>query len=234
MIIAFILQTDRVQMRPGFCYVVNNPIDWSAAFNLPVAVLTYGNNSSGDHASPFPDVTPTPIDQIPIKITWQPPFRWFWQRNGQTFEPYNDVINIMLEQYYENWKRGKGPSSLTTPPLIRYIDDMPQTYDIDFVKNIQKNTQTGFRRRLERRHLEQQQLETSRNWFFLNEHHVWMAYESMIQQAIETAFQAYSSGIGESSVVIRFPGRPEQYELDFVNGRQTNKSSGEVRIIERK
>ncbi|CAF5177045.1 unnamed protein product, partial [Rotaria magnacalcarata] len=49
----------------------------------------------------------------------------------------------------------------------------------------------------------------------------------MIQQAIETAFQAYSSGIGESSVVIRFPGRPEQYELDFVNGRQTNKSSGE-------
>ncbi|CAM4919152.1 unnamed protein product [Rotaria socialis] len=234
MIIAFILQTDRVHMRPGFCYVVNNPIDWSAAFNLPVAVLTYGKNSSEDHASPFPDVTPTPIDQLPTKSTWQSPFRWFWWQKGETFEPYNDVINSMLEQYYENWKRGKGPSSVTTPPLIRYIDDMPQTYDIDFVKNTQKNTQTGFRRRLERRHLEQSQIETSRNWFFRNQHHVWTAYESMIQQTIETAFQAYWSGIGESSVIIRFPGRPEEYELDFVTGRQTNKSSGEVRIIERK
>ena len=44
MLITYILRCDRVSTRPGFCYVVNNPVDCTYAFNLPVAVVTYGKN----------------------------------------------------------------------------------------------------------------------------------------------------------------------------------------------
>ncbi|CAF3368395.1 unnamed protein product [Rotaria sp. Silwood2] len=234
MIIAFILQCDRVTTKPGFCYVVNNPIDWSAAFNLPVAVVTYGKDRS-DHASYFAIATTSSIqsDYLSSKKTWQSLFRWFWQQDNGMFEPYNDVINGILEQLYENWQLGNGPSNGMTPPLIRYVDDTPQAYLVDFEKKTQRNAETNFLRRIERHRLRQLEIETSRNWFYVNEHNIWTPYESMIQQTIETAYQMYASGQGQMTVIIRFPGRPEQYELNFVTGRQMNMITGEIRLISR-
>ena len=46
MIIAFLVHCPQLSTRPGFCHVMNNPIDWSHAFNIPVIVVTYGTQTS--------------------------------------------------------------------------------------------------------------------------------------------------------------------------------------------
>ncbi|CAF1411727.1 unnamed protein product [Adineta ricciae] len=46
MIIAFLLNCPQLSTRAGFCHVMNNPIDWSAAYNAPVVVVSYGTQSS--------------------------------------------------------------------------------------------------------------------------------------------------------------------------------------------
>jgi hypothetical protein len=46
MIIAFLLNCPQLTTSPGFCHVMNNPTDWSHAFNVPVAVVSYGTQTS--------------------------------------------------------------------------------------------------------------------------------------------------------------------------------------------
>ncbi|CAF2782001.1 unnamed protein product [Rotaria sp. Silwood2] len=46
MIIAFLLNCPQLSTRPGFCHVMNNPRDWSYAFNLPVVVVSYGTQTT--------------------------------------------------------------------------------------------------------------------------------------------------------------------------------------------
>ncbi|UJR13608.1 hypothetical protein I4U23_000621 [Adineta vaga] len=46
MIIGFLLNCPQLSTRPGFCHVMNNPIDWSSAFNVPVVVVSYGTQTS--------------------------------------------------------------------------------------------------------------------------------------------------------------------------------------------
>ncbi|CAF1005352.1 unnamed protein product, partial [Didymodactylos carnosus] len=46
MIIAFLLNCSQLSTRPGFCHVMNNPLGWSYAFNLPVVVVSYGTQNS--------------------------------------------------------------------------------------------------------------------------------------------------------------------------------------------
>jgi hypothetical protein len=46
MIIAFLLNCPQLSTRAGFCHVMNNPTDWSHAFNLPVVVVSYGTQTS--------------------------------------------------------------------------------------------------------------------------------------------------------------------------------------------
>ena len=46
MIIAFLVNCPQLSMRPGFCHVMNNPRDWSHAFNVPVVVVSYGTQTS--------------------------------------------------------------------------------------------------------------------------------------------------------------------------------------------
>ncbi|CAF4277253.1 unnamed protein product [Didymodactylos carnosus] len=46
MIIAFLLNCPQLSTRTGFCHVMNNPNDWSYAFNLPVVVVSYGTQNT--------------------------------------------------------------------------------------------------------------------------------------------------------------------------------------------
>jgi hypothetical protein len=46
MIIAFLLNCPQLSTSAGFCHVMNNPTDWSHAFNLPVVVVSYGTQTS--------------------------------------------------------------------------------------------------------------------------------------------------------------------------------------------
>ncbi|CAF3869213.1 unnamed protein product [Rotaria sp. Silwood1] len=238
MIIAFILRCDRVKTQKGFCHVVNNPVDWSAAFNLPVVVVTYGKDVHENYPSLFAMYTTsssTGITSTSTSFIWNSPFRWHWRQDDGTFEPYNDKINGELEQLYERWKLRNGPSNVVTSPLVRYVDDIPQTYSIDFQRNIQANTKSKFPRRIERRAVSPSKISnTMKNWYFRNEHNQWTLYDSWVQQTIENAFQLYRSEQGSNTIVIQFPGRPESYEIDFVAGKQMNKMTSEIRLIARK
>ena len=51
MIIAYLLNCPQLTTKAGFCHVVNNPTDWSYAYNVPVVVVTYGPQTNCE--SPF-------------------------------------------------------------------------------------------------------------------------------------------------------------------------------------
>ncbi|UJR19686.1 hypothetical protein I4U23_022820 [Adineta vaga] len=227
MFIAFILRCTQITTKENFCYVVDNPVDWTYAFNLPVLTVTYGPQAR-NQISPFPRDISTYVDNEP---SWNAPFRWYWRQDNGNFEPYNDTINEILEKFYEHWKFNRGRSEVVTPPLTRYIDDIPQTYQIDFLKNRQMNTRTSYQRLIDRRPL--QKPADNLNWFYCNEHGNWIRYEVLVQNQIEQAFQSYRSGQGSSIVNIHFPGRPEMYEINFLRGQQTNKNSDAVKNIKR-
>ncbi|CAF4466495.1 unnamed protein product [Rotaria sp. Silwood2] len=69
MLVAFILRCPQVSTKVGFCHVVNNPIDWSYAYNLPVLIISYGQQAS------IPSIvasTPSVIRSIPSIVASTP------------------------------------------------------------------------------------------------------------------------------------------------------------------
>ena len=208
--------------------MVDNPLDWKYAFNLPVLVVTYGQTSVSQ-SSPFPNGISEYIDND--ESPWKAPFRWYWRQDNGQFEPYNDATNEILERYYEQWKLHGGPAVVVPPPLTRYSDDVPQIYQIDYQKNRQINSKTSYPRIIDRRPMDK--LRDNQNWFYRDERNNWMRYEHLVQSLIEKGFQLYRSGQGSSTIDIQTPGRPEIYQLDFVRGRQINKSTNAVKDIKR-
>ncbi|CAF1002038.1 unnamed protein product [Rotaria sordida] len=200
MIIAFILRCTQVTTKENFCYVVDNPTDWTYAFNLPVLIVTYGQNAA-KQPSPFPAEIPYYVDKESI---WIAPFRWYCQQDNGRFEPYNDIMNELLEKIYEHWKLHDGPAEIETPLLTRYLDDISETYKIDFQKNRQTNTKTFYQQAINRRLVSN--LTNNRNWFYSNEHATWMRYEQTVENKIEQAFQFYCSSRGPSTIDIQFHG----------------------------
>jgi HrpA-like RNA helicase len=229
MIITFLLRCPQITTKENFCYIVDNPVDWKYAFNLPVLIVTYGQMAD-TQPSPFPKVIPDYVDDNNNNETsWNAPFRWYWcQDNGQ-FEPYNDTINRILEKCYELWKLHGGPSVICTPPLTRYFDDTPQIYQIDYQNKRQTNIKTSHQRSIDRRLINS--LSDNHNWFYRDEHGNWMPYEPMVQNLIEKAFQSYRSGKGLSIIDIQYPDRPEIYQINFLIGHQMNKSTSAIKSI---
>lgn len=240
MIVAFLLEPSK-WYKPNWAYVVNNPLDWSLSYCLPVAVIAY---APGKPPPVFRNHPTVPIEwdevqagEAPKRIApsvppskWLAPWRWSWAMDGGKFEPYNDEFNRVIESAYELYTAGRGPPQFTTPPLVRYVDDTPQAYHIDFVALQQRNAKTRYVRRIQRNRVP---CSNERIWEFFDEHGVWREYESLVQDKLEAAFTAYASSSGASSVTVNFPGRPEAYTVSFVEGRQTNTVTGETRNVRR-
>lgn len=226
MLVAFILRCNMIRTVPGFCHVVNNPTDKSHAYNLPVLVISYGHQKSA------PAIFGTSLQSTVQEKDehWRAPFRWHWLEDDHKFKPYTDATNEILERYYEQYRFQHGPSTVITEPLIRYIDDVPQRYEIDYIHLIQRNTSTKNPRRIERRPVP---LTQTRDWFYEDEHSQWARYQLLVQDHIEQAYQAYVRTVGPSRVNIQFPGRPEVYEVNFSNGTQRNTISNVIRKIRR-
>ncbi|CAF4586410.1 unnamed protein product [Rotaria sp. Silwood2] len=227
MIIAYLLRGTHVKTVQNFCYVIANPTDWKYAFNLPVLIVIYGPKAAGQ-SSAFPSTITDYVDDEP---SWTAPFLWYWHQDNGLFEPYNDSINVMLEKFYQQWKFHGGSSTIETPPLTRYVDDIPQTYRIDYKNNKQTNTKTSYTRTIDRRPMENPP--NNRNWFYQNEHGKWIHFELLVQNSLEKAFKLYRSGQGPSTIDINFAGRPETYEINFLNGQQKNKNTNIIRHIKR-
>ncbi|CAF3622264.1 unnamed protein product [Rotaria socialis] len=140
-------------------------------------------------------------------------------------------MNELLEKIYEHWKLHDGPSEIETPLLTRYLNDLSQTYKIDFQKNTQTSTKTSCQRAIDRRLV--RELPNNRNWFYCNEYDTWARYEQMVENKIEQAFQLYRSGRGSSTFDIQLSGRPETYQINFLKGKQTSKPTYEIKNIKR-
>ena len=227
MIIAFILRCTQVTEKKNFCYVVDNPTHWTYAFNIPVLVVTYGKDAV-KQSYPFPAEIPYYTDK---ESFWTAPLRWYCQQDNGQYEPYNDIMNELLEKIYEHWKLRDGPVEIETPLLTRYLDDISATYIINFQKKTQTSTRTFDQRAIDRRLVSK--LTNNRNWFYCNKHGTWMRYEPMVEDKIEQEFQIYCSGRGSSTVDIKFPERPETYQINFLKGQQTNKTTYVIKNIKR-
>ena len=227
MLISYLLRCPQTTTHGTFCYVVDNPIDWTYAFNVPVLVITYGQQSVAQR-TPFPNTISNYVDTGP---SWKSPFRWHWRQDNGNFEPCTDTINELLEKDYEQWKFHRGAPTVVTPPITRYLDDVPQTYKIDFQNNRQINTKTSYQRVIDRRPSERPL--DNLNWFYRNENGIWTRFETLVQTVIEKAFQSYRLGQAPSIANIHFPGRPETYELNFLTGKQKNNTTSMIRDIKR-
>lgn len=145
MIVSFILSGANVTPTASPHWVANNPVDWRASYCLPLAVVTYGPR----YPMPFPfkvamtvpiwdDARGAAAAPAPVVATaWCSPFRWHWQQDGGALEPYTDAINGVIERQFELYARGAAPARFTTHPIVRYVNDAPQTYHIDFQANQQ-------------------------------------------------------------------------------------------------
>lgn len=247
-------------MGADFCYVVNNPRDWATSFCLPVLVASYNADAStppsfispppapsadeeesGDEGEDTWSTAQSTAPHAPQSVKdegededeeepWVAPFRWHWQQDGGRMEPYTDVVNELLERMHDAWRHGGGPSRACTPPIVRYVDDRPQVYEVDFVASTQRNTRTNFIRQVRR---EAVPVAGASRWQYVDERGGWKRYDSMVQAQIEAAFQRYLASQGQRLVRVRFPGRPEEYEVNFALGTQRNLVHGTERPVRR-
>lgn len=253
LIVALLLRGQQTTTHGNFCYVVNNPTDWKMSFCLPVLVVTYGANKCQ-----LPFITDFPLQKLPHHLfrsedfpeeensedqgrsvqceltersNWISPYRWHWKTDSGDFQPYTDEINGLIEKAHDSFQSGIGPGEYETPPLIRFVDDRPQSYRINFKNMTQINTTSGYIREVSRKEVRIQT--NGRTTWQYSDGIVWNSYDSLTQGQIESSFQNYMNKCGPSRLDLYFPGRPEMYELSFAQGHQINKQTGAVRYIRR-
>ena len=57
---------------------------------------------------------------------------WFSCHDSGSFEWYSDQNSDLLEGLFDAHQHRGGASAVTTPPIVRYVDDRPQCYTIDY------------------------------------------------------------------------------------------------------
>lgn len=175
MIVTFIIKVPEVSKQSNFCYVVNNPKDFSLAYNLPVMVLNYNQQLPpvkffGVNILKKQDLEHKMTKEINNK-SWDLVFRWFWQTDSCSYQPYNDLTSLLIEKEFALYQEGKRDHRFITPPITRFIDDVPQIYCIDFKQQLQINSKTGYQRKINRENVD---IPTSNAvWLFQDENDIW-------------------------------------------------------------
>eukprot|EP00615_Pteridomonas_danica_P010959 CAMPEP_0114329728 /NCGR_PEP_ID=MMETSP0101-20121206/1258_1 /TAXON_ID=38822 ORGANISM="Pteridomonas danica, Strain PT" /NCGR_SAMPLE_ID=MMETSP0101 /ASSEMBLY_ACC=CAM_ASM_000211 /LENGTH=361 /DNA_ID=CAMNT_0001459463 /DNA_START=113 /DNA_END=1198 /DNA_ORIENTATION=+ len=246
LILCYLLKTSDFSRHSDYCYVVNNPVDSSYSFCIPLMVFGYDTENTLPDFKQYKSIqhnfndddgggilVPAMLQQACSTCEYITPYRWHWQADGMTMEPYNDHINSLLESFYDQYRSNRcSRSIMRTPFITRYLDDTPQEYDINFETSKQQNVQTKYQRHISRIQLKVPLLSNGK-WCVKNDQNLWAFYDSLIQAEIETAYQNYSHGNAPSFKMITFPGRNETYEINFAKGIQTNSDSKTERMIKR-
>ncbi|GCA63811.1 hypothetical protein KIPB_011995, partial [Kipferlia bialata] len=142
MIVAQIIRTERFSTHGTFCYVVNNPCDFSSADNLPVLVVAFRNPAAPGYTVSPPNWIEEAPQSLPFRLTHrgignkfslhdsessemtteefsrcmdtQPSFfEWQWRDDDRKFYPYREAQTKQLESAYNEWKHCGGPSVVT-------------------------------------------------------------------------------------------------------------------------
>jgi DNA topoisomerase IA len=249
MLVSYILQGPFVKHVPGFCYVVNNPTSAPIKYCIPLLVVTYGPART---PPTFHTVDPTPkappkenvaTDEDDEKAKDAPtavevPYRFQWKDDTGAWQYYNVVLSSKIETAYDAHQRGAAPATHRMCNVVRFVDDRPQDYDIEFDKMLQRNVTTGFMREIRRVKVATAApspvASSGGTWLFLNESSKWTPLDPVVRDVLERGYRAFQSGSGPAVIVVKAPGRPEQYEVNLVAGTQTNKQTHKVRKILRK
>uniref|UniRef100_A0A6B2LAJ0 WWE domain-containing protein n=1 Tax=Arcella intermedia TaxID=1963864 RepID=A0A6B2LAJ0_9EUKA len=236
MLVNIILNGSFVKHVPNFCFVVNNPSDNSYSYCMPLLVIQFGTNQPTPFQGNFnlnqqqSNNNNIQLDKL-NDIGWKSPFRWCWKHDNGTFEPYRDDIHELIEQFYDKWKSNSSIVEYRTPPITRYVDDVPQPYLINFSTMLQINTSTGYTRSIKREEMRIHYFDAK---WYCNQQNGWTRFELLDQDKLETAYQNYQNGSGQSVVVLRLlTGREDDYIVNFVTGTQTNKTTNTTRNIRR-
>ena len=196
--------------------------------------MNSSKNEDGEHLSDDFTGLKVTVDakDLSLSLKYEAPYRWHWTDDMSMLQPYTDEVNSLIESYHDAMLHRGGPHRVLTPEIIRYVDDKPQRYYIDFDQNLQINALTKYQRKISRVQIDVS-VSCDGRWYLLNEKNAWTRYETLIEGKIESAFINYTKRGGSSKLSISFPGRPEQYEIDFVEGTQRNTVSGTKRSIKR-
>ncbi|CAF1053309.1 unnamed protein product [Didymodactylos carnosus] len=219
MIVVWLLKCERLKKIPGSSYLMNNPVDWSHTFAIAVSIVTYGKETNIP-APIFSQIIPDNFTTDIVSL-WKAPYRWHWTDDHHCLIPYDDRINSFLEHNYDKYRLHTAGVVCITPPLIRFSDDQPRTYEINFRNSEQISKINKRRRRIERKRAEIRSTKSS-SWSYLDEKYIWCEYDSAVQDRIERYYKRYCAGADWSSVKMRIPGRSEIYEINFVLGAQIN------------
>eukprot|EP00759_Apiculatamorpha_spiralis_P049302 PhF_6_TR44220/c0_g2_i1/m.67931 len=115
--------------------------------------------------------------------------------------------------------------------VVRWLDDVPQDYDMDFSKCVQINCATKYQRSIQRVPVVQFGNQKRLWQYYCPDTNAWCPYDGQVQSAIHRLFEEYRKG-GYGIVKLRMPGRPEEYEINFVRGEQRNVTTGVSRKIQ--
>jgi hypothetical protein len=213
---------------------VKNGVDSKAAASIKGSSLFSGRGSSSGGHSPGGNGVASATAATKISSSFVAPFRWHWYDDTETGQPYRDDVNALIESRYDAHIHHGAASKFVTGPIIRYVDDVPQAYEIDFKAMYQTNCKTRFKRIILRQAVPEAMLSNGKvQWEYMNDTGVWTAFESLSVATIEQHYLLYAAGHGAGNVLLVTAGR-ESYLLDFVAGRQTNATTNKVRQIRRR
>jgi len=237
-IVAAILLINGVTKKVNnFCYVVNNPSSFEYSYCIPLCVVDFSTNKNQKIPEFFMCKPPLEVSLFKninsrSKRNTVALFQWHWEMDNRTMEPYPESINIIIEENYNLYKMNQGPAEYLAKNIVRYQNDVPQDYTINYIKNIQINVKTGYTRNIQRRKT-RLGINAVSKWQFMNDKDQLEDYQSTFQSIIEDMYQSYKNDSGRSKVDFHFPGRPEEYQLDFIRMLEMNKVSKKQRSIYR-
>ncbi len=220
MLVAFILNGSHISNFPNFCNVIANPTDKSLAYCIPLLIINFGVKKTIGF-----DIGDTMVHRYVC---------YYWEQDGGKFEPYGQNSNDKLERQYMNYIQfEKKEFKNLSINLVRYNDDFPQSYTINFENMTQVNPDTGNPRRIERRAADLP-IGIGNPWEFEISPGNWQRFDILWQGQLETNFKQYLNGIHHHCFQINLAPRPEIYEINFMNMTEKNTISGTIRNIRRK
>lgn len=223
MLVVFILNGSHVKHAENFCYVVQNPLDRSLTYCLPLLILNFKIRKSIT-VSVITSSIKQPEELLHNYVCYH------WEMDDGEFEPYSHFNTEKIEREYMRYlSSNRTLSSNAIIDIIKYVNDKPQKYSIDFEKWIQINCTTKYTRRIERRAIK---LNANKNsWEY--EDNSWTRFDILWQDKIESHFQHYLNGSKPHTLTIRCAPRPEPYEINFMCMTEKNLIFGTTRKIRR-
>eukprot|EP01062_Namystynia_karyoxenos_P074492 TRINITY_DN713_c0_g5_i1.p1 TRINITY_DN713_c0_g5~~TRINITY_DN713_c0_g5_i1.p1 ORF type:complete len:961 (+),score=211.27 TRINITY_DN713_c0_g5_i1:96-2885(+) len=210
-------------------YLVNNPLDRRHSFNLPVLVVTM----HGGRAVHFPCtrlLTASKGRGEAADSDCPGKHRWYWEDSEpqpgmlDCWNPYRDDMCDFIEAAFDDYEYRGGPTEVRTPePIVRYLDDAPSHYIINFDSMVQRRERTGYERRIKRVLPSPSAAPVALGWWFMDDDKQWSQMGPIACRTLSKALAEYRAGRGPARVDITCSDRKRHvYEVDFIAWTQRN------------